>query len=766
MAENVETKEDDLPPDVNDWSRSHVRDWALRLKGLDVSTADLLFEEKICGPSLLRLDKSDLTESGVKLGPAKLIIHARDELISKNPTSSSDKPGKPSKPYPFGRYHDTFRYVEGSVLDVPESGASDFIEPCHEFKGFYRTPEENQLEKFTTEVIWFAAACMNSRTNGTIHFGIGDKQDYVHGQVVGVAVDDKEKYLNGLKKAIGDYFEYKHKDVAQMCIKPPRFVEVLNRNTTSSDKFVIEVDIEPQYAICEENIFHTYGTKKGTKTKGTESQPPKSLYIRDGGSSRNLLVPASSKPRSEYNQFVDKMPQLSQHRKEAEEKHFKRIKSTTQGSRLTQIITGGASSLDKSNFEHYVIIANKSHPSHFENLGFLAELKPAAVLDFDPESAKQGLQTYFQKQSTVSSHLPAKYKIMESVKKTAAKLELPKSTSWVFCNGGIEEEEPSEVDQWLMEKGASIRDVISFLCRRDVLPNKRFLVIFLLLSAVREEMDPLVETFRMFLQELREPGQILCICDNENTFISWRDLIEAKCRVDISDRCISELSFAEVNGTVLSLWSENRRAKRFLPCGGESKVPLEKRFEQTLNTLEILCVNQCEGGNEDRAAIEENFYRGGKVSWWNFYFSELPGSIPFIKRVQFDYIMNTVIPDLCSLPKACVLFNLLHLPGCGGTTLAMHVLWALRDKYRCAVLREKSDFSSVADHVIQLLMYQYDEQTPRGPVLLMIDDFEDMEKVEELQFAIETQCTEKDIQAAKVILLNCMRSESNAVTEL
>ncbi|XP_014839989.1 PREDICTED: sterile alpha motif domain-containing protein 9-like [Poecilia mexicana] len=765
MAENVETKEDDLPPDVNDWSKSHVRDWALRLKGLDVSTADLLFEEKICGPSLLLLDKSDLTERGVKLGPAKLIIHARDELISENPTSSSDKPGKPSKPYPFGRYHDAFRYVEGSVLDVPESGASDFIEPCHEFKGFHQTPEENQLEKFTTDVIRFAAACMNSRTNGTIHFGIGDKQDkqdYVHGQVVGVTVNDKEKYLEGLKKAIDDYFEYKHKDAAQMCIKPPRFVEVLNRNTTSSDKFVIEVDIVPQSAICGENIFHTFNMKKHKK-KTRE----KMFYIRDGASTRDLLAPTTfAKPLVEYEQFVTEMPQLSQHRKEAEEKHFKKIKSTTQGSRLTQIITGGASSLDKSNFEHYVIIANKSHPSHFENLGFLAELKPTAVLDFDPESAEQGLQTYFQKQITVSSHLPAKYKIMESVKKTAAKLELPKSTSWVFCNGGIEEEEPSEVDQWLMEKGASIRDVISFLCRRDVLPNKRFLVIFLLLSTAREEMDPLVETFRMFLQELREPGQILCICDNENTFISWRDLIEAKCRVDISDRCISELSFAEVNGTVLSLWSENRRAKRFLPCGGESKVPLEKRFEQTLNTLEILCVNQCEGGNEDRAAIEENFYRGGKVSWWNFYFSELPGSIPFIKRVQFDYIMNTVIPDLCSLPKACVLFNLLHLPGCGGTTLAMHVLWALRDKYRCAVLREKSDFSSVADHVIQLLMYQYDEQTPRGPVLLMIDDFEDMEKVEELQFAIETQCTEKDIQAAKVILLNCMRSESNAVTEL
>lgn len=751
-------QEDDLPPDINDWDKSQVKVWALKLKGLDDSTANLLFEEEISGPSLLLLDKSDLTKMGVKFGPATLIIHARDELIKlkrENPTSSSDKTGKPSKPYPFGRYHDAYRYIKDSILSVPESGTLDLIEPCHEFKAFIKTSDENQLEKFTTEVIRFAAACMNSRTNGTIHFGIGDKPDFVHGQVLGVTVNDKEGYANELKSAINSHFG--HKNAAQMCIKPPRFVEVLNRNTASSDKFVIEVDIEPRSAICGENIFHTYSTKKG-KTK--------SVYIRDSSSSRDLLTSStSSKTRSEFNQFEGKMSQLSKHRKEAEEKHLKRIKTTTQGSSLIKMITGGAFSMDKSNFEHYVIVTNKSHPSHFENLEFLIELKPVAVLDFDPESAEQGLHTYFEKQSTVSSHLPAKYKIMESVKKTAAKLELSKSTSWVFCNGGIEKEKPSEVDQWLIQKGASIRDVISFLCRREVL-NKRFLVIFILLSTVSEVMDPLVETFSMFLQELGGSGHILCICDNESTFISWRDLIKAKCGVDISDRCISDLSFAEVNGTVLSLWSENRRAKRFLPCGGESKVGLERKFEQTLNTLEILCVNQCEGGNEDRVAIEENFYRGGKVSWWNFHFSELPGLTPFIKRDQFDYIMNTVIPHLCSLPKACVLFNLLHLPGCGGTTLAMHVLWALRDKYRCAVLREKSDFVNVADQVIKLLMYQYDEQTPRVPVLLMIDDFDDMEKVEELQTAIETQFIEKDLQAAKVILLNCMRSEFNTGTGL
>lgn len=78
---------------------------------------------------------------------------------------------------------------------------------------------------------------------------------------------------------------------------------------------------------------------------------------------------------------------------------------------------------------------------------------------------------------------------------------------------------------------------------------------------------------------------------------------------------------------------------------------------------------------------------------------------------------------------------------------------------------KKSDFADVADQVVKLLTYSYDEQTPRIPVLLMIDDFDDMEKVYDLQQAVEKECIEKHIQSAKVILLNCMRSESSEVPE-
>lgn len=100
--------------------------------------------------------------------------------------------------------------------------------------------------------------------------------------------------------------------------------------------------------------------------------------------------------------------------------------------------------------------------------------------------------------------------------------------------------------------------------------------------------------------------------------------------------------------------------------------------------------------------------------------------------------------------------------------MAMHTLWALRDRFCCAVLRDsKADFAEVADQIVKLLMYAHEEHLPRVPVLLMIDDFDDKEKVFDLQQLIETECAKKDIQSKspQVILLNCMRSESSEQTE-
>lgn len=775
MAEPDPNKNSYVDPssDMEHWNKEQVREWALSLEGVDDKTADALFEQDITGPSLILLKTEDLNQIGVKFGPAKVILHARDEIIKlkkEQPESLRNTPGRTCKPYPFNRCHDTYRYMDGAILGISESGASNFIEPCHEYKAFTNTTEETKMTKFNFEVIRFAAACMNSRTNGTIHFGIGDMPDFTHGQVLGIAVEkDREAYDRALRTAINQSFEFKHKDTAQICIKPPRFVGVLNKNMTSSEKFVIEVDIVPDSSLCQENVYHTTDCnikKKKSKPKENSDTEQRQFFVRNGGSSRNLLAPTTNaKPMYEYNSFVSKVPQLFQLRKQSEEDHLRDVKRHQQGSKLCQMITGGTSSLDKSYYEHYIIVTNKSHPVQLDLVDFLVELNPIAVLDFDPQSCKMGLCESFEKKSPVTVHSPDKYKITESVFDIAEKLQLTRSTSWVFCNGRTDDEEPSQINHWLMDKGASVRNVISFLCRKDVLRNKRFLVVFLLLSRVNDKMDPLIETFCTFYQELKGTEQILCICDNENAFITWKNLIEARCEVDISNRCVNELSFSEVNGTILSLLSKNRRSSRFLPGAGGSKVTLEKKVERQLSTLDVLCVNQCEGGNEDQDSIEQNFYRGGQVSWWNFYFSEQPGSMPFIKRDKFVYTVETLIPDLCSLRKACVRLNLLHVPGCGGTTLARHILWTLKERFRCAVLIDNdAEPATVAEHVLTLLMCGCTEQEPPLPVLLMIDDFEDMEKVLHLQQVIDEQCLKSNVQSRSppVIILNCMRSEYNS----
>ncbi|XP_042575452.1 sterile alpha motif domain-containing protein 9-like [Cyprinus carpio] len=749
------------PVDIKEWNKDYVRQWLLEIK-VDKEDADILYNEKINGSGLLHLKMCNLTELHLSMNAKALILYNIDILKQKTDMVTKSYS---LKPYPFNRFNAAQRYRENSILDVTETGPKDYIQPCHEFKAFINTTEENRMKKYTYEVIRFAAACMNSRTNGTIHFGVADKP---HGQILGISIQNTDTFDVQQSHAIVKHFKSERAiKIAKRCIKPPRFVEVLKADMTSTGKCVIEVDIEPSSIVCQEFYFNTYKVDKNEheiQEPTTAERKKSSFFIREDSSSKDLITSDSLK---EYEKYIKDMPQLSKLRKDAEEKHLAVVKNSVQGSKLCEMITGGTQSLDRSHFAWYIVVANKSHPVQLENLRFLLHMDPVAVLDFDPESAENGLNKLFEERKT-NIHLPVQYKITGAVEDIASKLKLTKNTSWVFCNGGINEENPSDADKWSIEKGSSVRDVVSFLCRKDVLPHKKFLTIFLLLSQVSDGKDPLLETFNMFLQELKGGNQILCIIDNETSYTYWKDIIEGRYGVDISTRCIYELSFVEVNGTVLSLWSENRKSSRFVPCGGGSSVVLSKKTEDSLETLSILCVNQCDGGNEDKQKHEEIFYKGGKVSWWNFYFSEQPGSMPFIKRDKFNYIINTIIPDICSRKRVCEFFSIFHLPGCGGTTLAMHVLWTLKDKFRCAVLEDTTnDYTTIAEHIVQLLTYETKEKPTQLPVLLMIDDFQDISDVKKLQFQIEEEWLKqnKNSMSPQVIIVNCMRAESSEQTD-
>ncbi|XP_058625710.1 sterile alpha motif domain-containing protein 9-like isoform X2 [Onychostoma macrolepis] len=567
------------PVDIGDWNSEHVRQWMLEIQ-MDKEYADMLYNQGLNGAGLLHLKEANRLMQNLPSNAKELIFQNIDSL--KETTQELNDMVAQScslKPYPFNRYDATYRYTENCILDVTETGPKDLIQPCHEFKALTNTKEgKYRMEKYILEVIPFAAACMNSRTNGTIHFGVGDKP---HGQILGVSVPKTDDFDVKQKQAIERQFEKEKVQIAKRCIKPPRFVEVLKADMTFSGKYVIEVDIEPSSIVCQDVYFKTTDVKK--KKDG------QSFFIRDGSSSK----------LEDYDKYIANNPRLSQERKDAEEKHLSVVKIHAHGSALCEMITGGTHSMNRSRFTSYIVVANKSHPVQLKNLKFLLGMNLMAVLDFDPQSAENGLNKLLKEEKMFNDHLPAQYKDTGAVEDIASSLELTKKTSWVFCNGGINGETPSGADNWLTEKGSSVRDVVSFLCQK-VLPRKKLLVIFLLFSQVSKASDPLLQTFSMFLQELMGQNQILCISDNETSHTYWIDLIKQQHACDTS-KCIYELSFAEINGTILSLWSEIDKLIRFLPCSGGSKVVLSKKTEESLHMLSILCVNQCDGGHQCQA---------------------------------------------------------------------------------------------------------------------------------------------------------------------
>ncbi len=719
--------------------------------------ADILHSHRINGAGLPHLKEAYLLMRNLSLNAIELIIQNLDLLKEKTQQYCT------LKPYPFNRYDAIYSYTENCILDVTETGPKDLIQPCHEFKALTNAIEEkHKMEKYTYEVIRFAAACMNSRTNGTIHFGVKDDP---HGQILGVSVLKTDDFDVQQKQAIEKHFKLeknvqtaereKNVQIAKKCIKPPRFVEVHKADRTFSGKYVIEVDIEPSSIVCQDLYFKTFDvviSEQAKKKKGGQS-----FFIRDGSSSK----------LEDHDKYIANNPRLSQERKDAEAKHLSVVKIHAHGSALCEMITGGTHSMDMSRFTSYIVVANKSHSVQLENLDFLLGMNLMAVLDFDPQSAENGLNKLLKEnKKNVNDHLPAQYKDTGAVEDITSSLEVTKKTSWVFCNGGINGETPSDAENWFTEKESSVRDVVSFLCRK-MLPRKNFLVIFLLLSQVSQASDPLFQTFSMFLQELMAQKQILCISDNETSHTYWNDLIKQQHKCDMS-KCIYELSFAEINGTILSLWSELCQSIQFLPCSGGSKVVLSKKTEESLQMLSILCVNQCDGGHQDKQLHEENFCKGGKASWWNFYYTEQPGLASVIKRDKLDYIVNTIIPNMLNQKRACVFFNIFHAQGWGGTTLAMHVLWTLKEKFRCAVLKDTTDdFTTAAKQVVQLLTHETKEKPTRLPVLLMTDHFQDIRNVRTLQTQIEEECLNQYIfsKSPQVIIVNCMRVDSCEPTE-
>ncbi|KAM3620267.1 uncharacterized protein V6R79_020641 [Siganus canaliculatus] len=718
----------EFPEYVENWTKEQVNQWLLQHVKVYSKYAERLQEEDVSGDCLICFKKEDFVVLGIKPGPAVKIL-ADLRQLKKNPEPTLT-PIPPAAPDLNDDQEDALK------LTQHEPCLSQTKQPELHNKTTSKTEEVKENESY--KVLQPSKEDMDQ---GNIQEPKPKNLGARRKEPVQITVPDRcnitleiNKSLENLYKDNLKSFIFHLEEHAKTMGRPIPRSKLESRNTMEITRLMIE----------------HFGSK-------TEAAEVTRECLKDSGQSN-----IASKLEKAIGQ--QKKPHLSNDslRREA-----------NQGEKLKNLLTCGGNSLDSYN--RFVVVVNKTGSEQVQHLQFLSKLKLFCVLDFDPSSGMPGGVCHSYRELRMANlHSPSQYQ--GQIDTVIKNLNLYKQTSWVFCNGrhDLDSDSNKELDykNWLRKCCRDVEHLVSVICNPEVLPHGRSLIIFLLLSPVDTEKDPVFDTYRSFIKHVAEEN-IISLCESQDTYLKWRELILDKCECDIAHLSICELTLSEINGTIMALGPLRQSSARQLPSSSSGVVLMQRRDEDFMTALDILCLNQCENIFDENSpefesfkiTVEEEFYRGGKVKWWNFYICDKDKNKLFIKRDKYENVKKMIQSQLHRSNDVCVLLTLYHNPGCGATTLVKHVMWDLRKEIRCAVLKDNAlPKTEVAIQVIKLMKLECERPTP---VLLLVDDSKESENAHDLVNCIHKAAVEESLNIkpddganCKVIILNCVRTHS------
>ncbi|XP_063816974.1 sterile alpha motif domain-containing protein 9-like isoform X2 [Pseudophryne corroboree] len=663
---------------------------------------------------------------------------------------------------PFNKEVRDFKYVKTQVLP-PETGVEDLITPCHEYKSLDNASKMDRVRlqaKFAFEVIRFACACMNMRTNGTIHFGVMDSVEgkgYKHGQIIGIPVHDQDWYVDSLDY-IEKCFNKGEHNAARACIRPPKFIEVIGKNS-EEQRFVVEVDIVPHSLSVRGKVFQVSLPKFNEKSNKV-SQEKKSYYRRVGAKSEPI-------PDDDFVMFIQGLQEVDARRERAESGSLCERSVPENLTKKIDLLTGGKDYMDDTLW--YILVTNKCEDHHLTNLSFIMRLKVFCVFDFDANSDETGLCAIYKEHHARNIHSLTHYANESGISTSELRksLGLFDQTSWIFCNGNSNYrggDEPCDENTWMKTKKKHLMEAVSFICK-NILPKGSFVVVFLLLSPVEK---PIVDTFHCFYAQMSGMEDIICVAENKEYYEKWANLAQASCEMEmLKQRSIVGVQLSHVNATVQTKFPGN--SDRNLPVSSKGLCVLETPAEERMHSLEILCVNECNDtdldllSNTEVKELEGTFYRGGKISWKHLWLAEQKKCGNFIERdacEKVQTILNGILHDnTVRLPVARI--KIFHHPGSGGSTVARQVMWKNRNLLRCAIVKSSHLFSTVSEHAVKLREYEEDNPNLCLPVLLLAEDCEE-DYLDDLRHDLSEAMVYKKIVCSKpcFILMSCKRSNA------
>ncbi|XP_070552074.1 sterile alpha motif domain-containing protein 9-like isoform X2 [Ptychodera flava] len=302
--------------------------------------------------------------------------------------------------------------------------------------------------------------------------------------------------------------------------------------------------------------------------------------------------------------------------------------------RLKELLCGGSKQIDASLYP--LLVINKPAEEIFKggvdtplsrDLQFVSSVKWVGVFDLDAESYESGLCKLFRRKNDIKAQSPETFCNISEVGCFRDSMRFPEVTTWIFANGRTDMvEEALDRKQWNAVRSNGVEDAISFFAKPEVIPDlKRATILFLLLS---DNLGIMCDTFRKFYSTFGIE-RITCIAEKEEYFVKWADEIEKWCcREMLEERSVVGMSWQAVKESVMSIQGVIHKTDDYLPSSSGSSCPLSERDRNRWSDLSILCQNECEnttmadsssGFEEFAQSMELDFYRGHKVSWWNFH---------------------------------------------------------------------------------------------------------------------------------------------------
>lgn len=714
-------------------------------------------KQDVDGKAFENMTNKELEElvPDLKWGNRKNILVDRDKHMKKSKSEDNAnaklKVYKQRKPVslpkqdclrPFGvtRKLDD-KYIFGAQVADLKTRTTDRMSPVHKY--VMLSPKENSgmLRRLVTEMVNYASACMNERTNATIHFGIAKNK------IAGITIDTdacSTAFTDGITKR----FFPEQIETAMRCIRPPQFIPVIRSKFHNA--FVVEVDIIPSSELIgNEAIF----------LRSSDTSDDARLFrLNEHGDAVEVKG-------LELHRFMEEKVGLTNQREKAE-KRISRQSGSEPNLRvqLQEFLCSGEESLDADIYP--LIFAsppdeemNKDYL--LKNFEFIKSLDARAIFDFDHKGGSDTLASTLAEQDEIymtkvvddfdDERNETKKK---EIKATLEDIKKSSHKTWIYCNG-FEQGNKASLNRkdWIRERTKGFREITTFY--KEEIPHSRARIIVLLMSKEFEVISEAVREIEHLFQ-----NQWIVLAANEGIATAWKDamlkLYSAYVdRQTLDSKCLVGLSWELLNETVLQFTGVPKSKTTEIPTakGAFHKIP--KRIQNDLCDIDILSCNECENetvdGAEDgkhKQAVEEDFYRGVQVTWWNFFYQ---GQV--LVRKDHRVFMTGVQDALrgqTAYGEKIAKATIYHQPGSGGTTSARQALWDLRRQYPCCIVKTVTD--QTADQ-IQRLRTLADDDHPKPPVILL--DNEDDEILEKLTDELLKKAKTQDCSVFCLLLLCC-----------